>query len=228
MVKKALAFISLLIVAIFYLTEVAAAAPVKMAIFNFQTMNMEASGQGTAVTNMLLTSLTSERSLNVLDRKDLEAFMTLNDLEQNDKLDNVINIGTRLGLNLIVVGSVEKKGAILLINCRVIGIEQKKVIFAKQMRSLGDASLRSEINDLGKALVSTITSVYSRDEGQTTFSGPVNIKVRPGNKQIQMSWEAPSHAVAVAYEVFRATNQPGPYAKVSSDGTRIRGSEFGK
>jgi len=81
MVKRAAAFISLLIVAIFYLTEVATAAPVKMAIFNFQTVNMEASGQGTAVTNMLLTSLTSERSLNVLDRKDPEAFMTLNDLQ---------------------------------------------------------------------------------------------------------------------------------------------------
>jgi fibronectin type 3 domain-containing protein len=201
MVKRAVAFIWLLIVAIFTLTEVVAAAPVKMAIFNFQTVNMEASGQGTAVTNMLLTSLMNERSLNVLDRKDLEAFMTLNDFQQNDKMDNVINIGTRLGLNMIVVGSVEKKGSILLINCRVIGIEQKKVIYSKQIRSLGDASLTSEINDLGKAIVSTVTTG--------------NITVRPGNKQIQMNWEFPANAMAVAYEVFRATNQSGPYAKVA-------------
>lgn len=215
MVIKAVAFISLLIVAIFCLTEGAAAAPVKMAIFNFQTMNMEASGQGTTVTNMLRTSLIAEQSLDVLDRKDLEAFLTLNDLQQNDNLDNVMNIGTRLGLNMIVVGSVEKKDAILLINCRVIGIEQKKVIFSKQIRSLGDARLGSEINDLGKALVSTVTSVQDRDEGQATFPGPVNIIVRSGNKQIKMTWEAPSNAMVAAYEVFRATNQSGPYAKVS-------------
>jgi fibronectin type 3 domain-containing protein/TolB-like protein len=215
MLRRAVAFISFLIVAIFTLTEVAAAAPVKMAIFNFQTVNMEASGQGTAVTNMLLTSLMAERSLNVLDRKDLEAFLTLNDFQQNDKMDNVITIGTRLGLNMIVVGSVEKKGSILLINCRVIGIEQKKVIYSKQIRSLGDAGLASEINDLGKAIVATVTNAFSRDDGQSTFPAPVNIKVRPGNKQIQISWEVPANAIAVAYEVFRATNQSGPYAKVS-------------
>jgi fibronectin type 3 domain-containing protein/TolB-like protein len=214
MVKKAAASISLLIVAIFSLTEMATAAPVKMAIFNFQTVNMEASGQGTAITNMLLTSLISERSLNVLDRKELEAFLTLNDLQQNDKLDNVTNIGTRLGLNLIVVGSVEKKGAILLINCRAIGIEQRKIIFSKQIRSLGDASLGSEISDLSKALVSTVISAYSSD-GQAAFSGPVNIVVRPGNKQILMSWDGPANTMAVSYEIFRATNQSGPYAKVS-------------
>jgi fibronectin type 3 domain-containing protein/TolB-like protein len=215
MVKKAVAVISLLIVAFFYLTGVAAAATVKMAIFNFQTVNMEASGQGTAVTNMLLTSLMNERSLNVLDRKDLEAFMTLNDFQQNDKMDNVINIGTRLGLNIIVVGSVEKKGSILLINCRVIGIEQKKAIFSKQIRSLGDAGLANEINELGKAIVSTVTSTFRNEDGQSTFAAPGNITVRPGNKQIQMNWEAPPNAMAVAYEVFRATNQSGPYAKVA-------------
>lgn len=213
MVKKALTFISLLIVAIFYIIEMAAAAPVKMAVFNFQTVNMEASGQGTAVTNMLLNTLMTERSLDVLDRKDLEAFLNLNDFQQNDNLDNVVNIGTRLALSMVVVGSVEKKGAILLINCRIIGIEQRKVIFSKQLRSLGDARMTSEMSDLGKAIVNTVASVYNRDEGQAGFSGPVNIIVRPGNKQIQMGWDAPSNAVA--YEIFRATNQSGPYAKVS-------------
>jgi len=215
MVKKAVFFISVFIVVIFSLTEAASAAPVKMAIFNFQTVNMEASGQGTAVTNMLLTSLATDRNLNVLDRKDLEAFLTLNDLQQNDNMDNVVNIGARLGLNMIVVGSVEKKGAILLINCRVIAIEQKKIIFSKQTRSLGDAGFANEIKDLGSSIVSAVTTAFSRDDGLSNFPGPANITVRPGNKQIQMSWESPANAAAVAYEIYRATNQSGPYAKVN-------------
>ena len=215
MVKRAVAFITMLIIAIFSMTEAVAAAPVKMAIFNFQTVNMEASGQGTAVTNMLLTSLIAERTLQVLDRKDLEAFLNLNDYQQNDKMDNIITIGTRLGLDTIVVGSVEKKGAVLLITCRIIGIEQKKAIYSKQIRSLGDSSLASEIKDLGNAIVSTVNSLQNRDDGLSNFPAPGNITVRPGNKQIQMSWEASANAMVVAYEVFRATNQAGPYAKVS-------------
>jgi len=62
----------------------------------------------------------------MLDRKELEAFLSLNDLQQDDRLENVVNIGTRLGLNVIVVGDVEKKGAIILVNCKVVLIEQKK------------------------------------------------------------------------------------------------------
>ena len=57
MVRRTVALFSLLIVAILYLPEMALAVPVKMAIFNFQTVNMEASGQGTAITNKLLTTL---------------------------------------------------------------------------------------------------------------------------------------------------------------------------
>ena len=215
MLKRAVAFILLLILAVFTFTDASAAAPVKMAIFNFQTLNMEASGQGTAVTNLLMTSLITAPRLDVLDRKDLEAFLNLNDFQQNDKMDNVVNVGSRLGLNMIVVGSVEKKGAVLLINCRIISIEQIKVIYSKQIRSLGDSSLDSEIKNLGNAIVSTVTSLQSGDDGQSTFAAPLNIIVRPGNKQIQMSWDPPANAQVVAYEVFRATTHAGPYAKVS-------------
>jgi len=101
---------------------------VKMAVFNFATLNMEASRYGTAVTNMLGDELKINPSYDVLDRKDLEAFLNLNDYQQDDKVDNAVNIGTRLGLNVVVVGNVEKKGTVIIVNCKMVLVEQKKVI----------------------------------------------------------------------------------------------------
>ena len=138
---------------------------VKISVFNFGTLNLDASGYGTSVTNMLINFLGAERSLALLDRKELEAFLNLNDLQQNDDFDNVVNIGTKLGLYVIVVGSVEKKGSIISINCKVINIEQKKAILNTRLRSFGDAGLMNEIRNLSSLIMQTITNMDTKGPG---------------------------------------------------------------
>jgi TolB-like protein len=68
------------------------------------------------VTNLLMNDLACVPSLALLDRKELEAFLSLNDLQQNDDVESVANIGSRLGLNMIVVGSVGKKGTVVVVS----------------------------------------------------------------------------------------------------------------
>ena len=81
-------------------------AQIKISIFNFGTVNSDASGYGTTVTNMLINSLATDPTLVMLDRKELESFLNLNDLQQNDNMDNVLLIGSRLGLDVIAMLSI--------------------------------------------------------------------------------------------------------------------------
>lgn len=192
-----------------------AAKAVKVSVFNFQAMNLEAAGYGTTVTNQLMNFLMAELDFEILDRKVLEAFLSLNDLQQNANTDNVLNIGNRLALDAIVIGTVEKKGSILQISCKVFNIEQKKVVLSQQVRSLGDARLDSEIAALGKAIKAAVINISSKREEKTAFKGPINIQKRSGNRRISLNWEDASDTKAVAYEVFRATNQEGPFAKIA-------------
>ena len=110
---------------------------VRIAVFNYGTLNIEASGYNTIVTNLLINNLAGDPSLALLDRKELEAFLSLNDLQQNDNVESVSNIGSRLGLNMIVVGSVGKKDTVIILNSKVIHIEQKRVIFGFSERRNG-------------------------------------------------------------------------------------------
>lgn len=192
-----------------------AAKAVRISVFNFQAINLDASGYGTTVTNQLMNILMSEPDFAVLDRKEMEAFLSLNDLQQNDKEDNVLNIGTRLGLDAIVVGTAEKKGDILQIACKVISIEQKRAVLSKMVRSLGDARLESEISALGEAVKAAIVNISSNKEEKAAFKGPVNIQKRSGNRRIALSWEDAPNTKAVSYEVFRATAKEGPFAKAA-------------
>ncbi|MDO8723292.1 MAG: hypothetical protein Q7J31_13875 [Syntrophales bacterium] len=191
------------------------AKAVKISVFNFQAINLDASGYGTTVTNQLMNFLMAEPDFDILDRKEMEAFLSLNDLQQNDKEENVLDIGARLGLDIIVVGTAEKKGDILQIACKVISIKQKRVALSKLVRFLGDARLDSEISALGEAVKAAIVNVSSNKEEKTAFKGPVNIQKRSGNRRIVLSWEDAPDTKAVAYEVFRATAKEGPFAKVA-------------
>jgi len=187
---------------------------IKVAVFNFSTANLEASGYGTTATNMLMTFLKEDPSLELLDRKELEAFLNLNDLQQDENLDNVINIGFRLGLNMVVVGNVGKKGSIIAINSKVIHIDHKKVIYGKQIKSFGDAGLMGEVRELSRFIATAISAyaVKPLEDEKPTFQGPVNLYKRSGSARVSLCWENPFGIPTAGYEVFRSNSAAGPFA----------------
>ena len=117
---------------------------------------MDATGYGTTVTSTLIHAPGVQTAFAVMDRKNLEIFLVANDLQQNDRMENVINIGTRLGLDFVITGSVEKRGTMIVTNCMVISIEKRKVVFTTQSVSTGEANLISNILKMSDAIVETI------------------------------------------------------------------------
>ena len=132
------------------------ASQVKVTVFHFTPLNMESSSYGITATNTLITTLKLEPSFIILDRKDLETFLAINDLQQDDRTENVLNIGTRMGLNFVVAGSIEKRGSLIITNCKVVSIDQKKAILTKQSRSLGEANLISDMKKLSDAIIEAL------------------------------------------------------------------------
>jgi uncharacterized protein len=195
----------------------AATSQVKVCVFNFGSLNLETSGLGATVTNLLIGFLNEEKTLAILDRKELEAFLSMNDLQQNDKMDDVVNIGTRLGLSMVVVGTVEKKGPMIMVQSRVIQVEQKKAILSTRAAATGDAALTGEVKKISQQIKTAIAGVLAKEKSTEggSFPAPVQVRKRPGNRSIFLSWEAAPGAAAVAgYDVFRATAEAGPYSLI--------------
>ncbi len=192
----------------------------KISIFNFATANLEASGLGTTVTNSLTNVLKNDSSVFLLDRKDLEAFLNFNDLQQNDQLDNVVNIGTQLGLDFIIVGSVDKRGSAIYVQCSLIQIDKKKEVYSERVRAFGEAALSAEIVRLG-SLISAALKKNSPADFRTSGSGdkaaavyPANFQKIPGNKKIILRWQETPGFAGAGYEVYRALNSAGPFAMI--------------
>jgi hypothetical protein len=212
---KGLIIFSALILLNVFITPSAtpAANQVRMAIFNFVALSMEASGYGTAATNMLGDSLKAHPSNSVMDRKDLEAFLYLNDYQQDDRIENAVSVGTRLGVNAVIVGNVQKKGTWIIVNCQVVLIEQKKIILNTRVGAQGEAGLSVEIRKLA-GQINEAFDKYALTASDEPLKAPVNIQIRSGNRQIYVSWEDPADTNADGYDIFRSHSKEGPFAKI--------------
>lgn len=202
-------------------TGILHAQELKLSVFNFGTANIEASGLGTSVTNALISNMSKNPSISILDRKDLETFLNLNDLQQNDQLDNVVNIGSRLGLDFIVVGSVSKRGSAITVKCGLVQIDKRKEVYSTQVRAQGESALSAEIAKLASLLSSVLTKsgVTAPESASAPGAGggpgagaPVNFTGVPGNKKIILRWQPVPGFAAAGYEVYRALNANGPFA----------------
>ncbi len=131
-------------------------ARVSVSVFHFTPLSTDASNYGITVTNTLINAPKMQSSFVILGRRDLETFLAINNLQQNDQIENVVNVGTRLGLNFVIAGSVEKRGIMIVTNCKVISIDQKQVVFTNQSLSMGEADLVSNIMTMSDAIIETI------------------------------------------------------------------------
>jgi len=127
-----------------------------VSVFHFNPLTMDASSYGIIVTNTLVNAPRMQSAFAMMDRKDLQNFLVANDLQQNDQLENVINIGTKTGINFVIAGNVGKKGTMIVTNCKVVSIEQRKVIFTNQSISMGETDLISNITKMSDAIIEAI------------------------------------------------------------------------
>ncbi|HOW56580.1 MAG TPA: hypothetical protein PKZ12_01155 [Smithellaceae bacterium] len=138
-------------------TLITAGSPViNVAVFHFTPLSVDATGYGITVTNALLNNPRMQSSFVLLGRKDLELFLSANNLQQNDDLENIIEIGTRLGLNYVIAGTVSRRGAAIVTGYKVVGIAQRNIIFAGQFKAVGESDLIVNVAKMSDALIETI------------------------------------------------------------------------
>jgi TolB-like protein len=117
---------------------------VNLAVFSFESVNMEASPYGLEITNTLAGKLKNYSFLQLTDRRELENFLAVNDLQQNNNLKNIIQIGSRLGIDYILSGWVEKREEMLIANFQLVSVAEKKSILSQVARVFGRANLEKE------------------------------------------------------------------------------------
>jgi len=129
---------------------------ISVSVFQFTPLSMDVANYGIIVTNTLINAPKMQASFTMLGRKDLEIFLVNNNLQQNDQTDNMIEIGTMLALDYVIAGNIEKRGAMIVTNCKVVSIAGRSVIFTNKFVSMGDNDLINNVRKMSDSIVESI------------------------------------------------------------------------
>lgn len=129
---------------------------ISVSVFQFTPLSMDVTNYGIIVTNTLINAPKMQTSFTMLGRKDLEVFLVNNNLQQNDQTDNMIEIGTMLGLDYVIAGNIEKRGSTIVTNCKVVSITGRNVIFTNKFVSMGDNDLINNVRKMSDSIIQSI------------------------------------------------------------------------
>ncbi len=127
-----------------------------VAVFHFTPLSVDATTYGITVTKTLINVPKMQSLFAIMDRKDLEFFLSANNLQQDDKIDNIIEIGAKLGLNFVIAGNIEKRGSLIITDCKVVSIAKRNIAFTNKFISTGEANLVSNVVKMSNSLIEAI------------------------------------------------------------------------
>jgi len=131
-------------------------AVIGITVFHFTPRSMDAAKYGLTVSETLINAPAIRSSFAVMGRRDLENFLSRNNLQQDDQTENIVDIGNRLGLNFVIAGTVEKHGTMIFTNCKVVNVSKGKVIFQKRFVSMGEADMVNNVAKISDDIAESI------------------------------------------------------------------------
>lgn len=199
--------------------DAAAGRKISVAVFRFNAGNLEASSYGATVTTLLSDALVRCASVCLLDRKELEGFLALNDLEQDEKTENMVAIGNRLGLGVVVAGSVTKKGPVIIVDCKAVQICDRRILLSRRLKMLGEGQLEGEVSKLAALLCTTLArdalrSAENPTKRPATLEPPRGLIARSGPSSVSLYWEGDPRAKGRSYIIYRAVREGGPFTRI--------------
>jgi TolB-like protein len=131
-----------------------------VAVFYFTPLSVDAIDYSLTVTNTLINVPKMQSSFVIMGRKDLEIFLSANNLQQNEQLDNIVEIGTKLGLNFVIAGNIGRRGSTIVTNCKVVSIAQRNIIYSDQFTSMGETDLINNVMKRSNSIIEAILRSY--------------------------------------------------------------------
>ena len=192
----------------------------KLGCVPFVARTIEAMGVTEYLTTVLLNELERSGSFEVAERKRLEAAMDLEGV-RSDSLSSaeLQRLGTRLGVEFLVSGSVATQPQGMLLELNVLSLRGQRVVFTEKL-----PVNEGEIPQLLQQLAARIRQA-SQKTVETGTAGQLSTKpLAPATaleavgstNAIRLRWNHPEPDRVVGYMVLRANEPQGPFTTVGT------------
>lgn len=99
-----------------------------LAIFNLKATNIEAMGYNVEILHALISSIESDKTIDLMPRREIEEMLFNLELVQDNSNESILTAGKALGINFVLFGEVTKKGAGIITRLSLMDIQNKKIL----------------------------------------------------------------------------------------------------
>ncbi len=194
---------------------------IRIAIFTFNILNLGAAGYDATISNLFMTLLAEHQIFEVMSRKELEESLRRAGLQQSEDVAVVRKVGTRLGLDGIIFGNVEKVGSAIEFEVKFVEMSGGETLLHRQEEVFGHVALRQKIEEITGEIVQIANQyqpqqVVVTEEVSPYPAQPTGLQARGGSQKVVLSWNANKESNLRGYKVFRGATPVGPFGKVAS------------
>ncbi|WP_305733173.1 FlgO family outer membrane protein [Trichlorobacter ammonificans] len=191
----------------------------KLAAVPFVASNIEAMAFTEYLTTVLLNELDNTGQFEIFERKRLESMMALEGV-RSDSLtpEQMQRLGSRLGLDFLVAGTVTSQPQGMLINLRLLSLRSQKILFTEQTR-MTEADTSRMLREIAwkvKDVVQGATVPRTVSPVSVPLQPPTSLEAVGSTNAVRLRWKPQNPTQVVGYLVQRALTPEGPFNTVST------------
>ncbi|MBA3038043.1 MAG: hypothetical protein FP814_16335 [Desulfobacterium sp.] len=193
-----------------------------LAIFNLTAANIEAMGYNGEILHALISSIETDKSIDLLPRREIEEMLFRTDINLDNSEKAVILAGKALGINFVLFGEVTKKGSMIVTRLNLMDIEGKTILNSWSVVFTDHDSILKKIPKITEE-ISTALSNWKRSSGSITNENRLSqsidldyLNVINEGDSVGLSWKINTQKSSLSYNVYRSENSDGPYQFVGS------------
>lgn len=191
----------------------------KLGCVPFVARTIEAMAVTEYLTTVLLNELERSGSFEVTERKRLESAMDLEGV-RSDSLSatELQRLGTRLGVEFLVGGTVATQSQGLLMELSVLSLRGQRVVLTEKLQvSEGDAPrLLQELALRIRQAAQRSAEPVAVPEASKPLVAAMALEAVGSTNAIRLRWKHPSPERVVGYMVLRANEPQGPFTTVGT------------
>lgn len=179
--------------------------------------NIEAMAFTEYISSLLLNELERTGSFEVTERKRLESVMDIEGV-RTDSLnpDKLQKIGSRLGLDFIVSGSVSSQNNRMLLDLKVFGLQGGyREVFAGQV-AVAQSDASAVLREVALRIRNAVSGRDDLAAAAKPIAVPEALEVTGSTNAIRLRWKHSDPKRVVGYMVLRSPSSAGPFSTLST------------
>ena len=195
---------------------------IRIAVFNFNILNLGAAGYDATISNLFMTLLDQHDIFEVMSRKELEDSLRRAGLQQSEEISVVQTVGIRLGLDGIIFGNVKKVESAIEFEVKFVEVSQGDTLLHRTEQVFGFTALRQKVEEITREIVQIAEQykpspvMVQKEEVSPYPAQPEGLQARGGSQKVVLTWQPNKESTLRGYKVFRGTTPTGPFSKVAS------------